>query len=146
MTESEIAVDAMEYNSTLLTKHQKEEIIRLVLGVNGFTPGTVELPEAVGNRLREFGLKASAYITISGLIRLGRLGVPSMYSGLEVDVKDFPDGNPSCSHALMDLYWETGGSSMESGKPHSYLLCFHCGHHPRKQSLFSRLCGLFRGL
>lgn len=97
-------------------------------------------PELV-KLLAENGYGPSIYVCISPKITVQRIDYPKGYKHKDLDMRALRMGNPACIHRYLPLYWETGGGGLDSGTPHRYKLCMHCGHSPSK---FNWLRNLFR--
>jgi hypothetical protein len=136
------------YNQTLLTFDQEEQIIRSVLGLTGgwfpkfydFHPST-----STAQLLHSLGLQSTrVYLGISGRIELQRKYVSHQYQKIVIDVSKHKVGNPNCDHIFVQLYWEVGGGGLDSGVPHSYIICSKCAHARERQ--ISPVLGIVRSL
>ena len=91
---------------------------------------------AAGPLLQSYGLDPSdVYCSISPSIHLRFLDkeTPSGQSVLRLDIKDLlSGGDPNCEHEGISLYWEVGGGGMDSGTPHTYVMCRKCGYSEKK--------------
>ena len=128
-------------------KHESEaRVVRAVLAHTRFESKHHDLDGTTpGEILKEMGLLPMAYCCISPAIKVWRADVPHAYAEITIDLRDHREGNDCCDHAYVRLYWETGGSMMDSGIPHEYHMCCKCGHHNKRPGLLARLINWILG-
>lgn len=119
------------YNQAILTQAQQRDLILAVVGTATWKNGTHKFPSdsAVGLMMEGLKLHPEVYLCISPKMTVYRSDVPYPYRNIDIDIRDFPEGSPSCEHVMIELYWEEGGGGMDSGTPNRYVMCNKCCHH-----------------
>lgn len=110
-----------------------------------YIPGSYNASDAFGEEMERLGFKRYIRMCISPVITLQLEGVPYKYCEVKIDITRY-EGDPTCPHHYVRLYWETGGSFMDSGEPHEHHLCYKCGKaliRPTPISLLKQAWRLF---
>jgi hypothetical protein len=88
--------------------------------------------------LKAAGYTDRVYNCITPRMTLQREGFPWEYAEVEVDLRKFAHGDDACQHEYIRLYWEEGGGAMDSGTPHTYIMCMRCAKSPVLPSIGTR--------
>jgi hypothetical protein len=111
-------------------------LVEMILERTKFKNGThrfsLDDKDPLAVEMDRLGLLPEVYNCIMPRMKLDRKGLPSMYSGVEIDLRDFADGKKGCDHVFISLYWEEGGA-LATTDVHKYDMCCKCACHWSKK-------------
>jgi len=125
----------------MMNKEERQILLRLILKETQWVRNKEHrIPNGeLGYMLDRYNLTRDIFINITPEICI-RIKCDPHDRNLKLDLREIQEGDTNCEHDFIKLYWETGGSCMDSGKPHSYEFCFKCGlHRTFIKSFFERI-------
>jgi hypothetical protein len=136
-----------DYQDKLITPEEERELVSAILKSTRFENKFFDFEEGteVAKKLMECGFAPKVYCSIVPEIQLTRTDVPDKYSKYFIDLRRYRNGaDPACDHlngrSMINLYWEVGGSMMDSGVPHNYRMCCRCGYSDTRVESFNPFC------